>query len=141
MKLSDLDLDIPSTQSDVIKGTLIRGSVKNDRGKRQPHPAGVYFYKSVPSFEGIAIIDYKTMEKYDYQKIDILNNTFLDNMTAEELNSYIESIVLKNFIFNIKSLYHEICSEINFSNDVEPIIYNVVKNKSDEYNIILNKKN
>jgi len=92
MKLSDLDLDIPSTQSDVIKGTLIRGSVKNDRGKRQPHPAGVYFYKSVPSFEGIAIIDYKTMEKYDYQKIDILNNTFLDNMTAEELNSYIEII-------------------------------------------------
>lgn len=92
MKLSDLDVDIPSLESDAIKGDLVRSCVKNDRGELQLHPAGVYFYKSVPSFEMMAVIDYKHMEKKNYQKIDILNNTFLDDISKEEYDSYINKI-------------------------------------------------
>ena len=92
MKLSDLDLDIPSTQSDQIKNGLIRGSILNDRGDTQPHPAGVYFYKSIPSFDGLSIIDYKSMEEKEYQKIDILNNTYLDGINSDELNQFVSII-------------------------------------------------
>lgn len=92
MKFSDLDLDIPSKQSDSIKKDIVRGSVLNERGRLQPHPAGVYFYKSIPSFGGITLLDYKEMEYNDYQKIDILNNTYLNDITIEELNLYIDLI-------------------------------------------------
>ena len=56
-----------------------------------------------------------------------------------ELSSYIMSIVSKNFIFNINSLYWDICSEISFSDDIEPVIYSIIKNKSNYYDIILKK--
>lgn len=92
MKLSDLDLDIPSTQSENIRNGLVRGSVLNERGEFQPHPAGVYFYKSIPSYEGMAVLDYKIMEEKEYQKIDILNNTYLDDITADELAEFVEMI-------------------------------------------------
>lgn len=63
----------------------------------------------------------------------------------EELSSYIESIITKNFIFNINPLYYEICSQINFTDDIEPIIFNIIetksKSKSKYYDIVLNKKN
>ena len=58
---------------------------------------------------------------------------------VEELNSYIMSIVDKNYIFNINPLYWDICSEIDFSKDIEPIIYSIVKPKSKYYDIILKK--
>jgi insulysin len=58
----------------------------------------------------------------------------------EELSSYIESIVSKNFIFNINSLYLEICSQIDFKNDIVPIINSILNPKSKYYDIILNKK-
>jgi hypothetical protein len=92
VKLSDLDLDIPSLESNNIKKNLIRGCVINDRGDRQPHPAGVYFYKTVPSFNGVAVLDYKTMEKCEYQKIDILNNTYLDGITSQDLDIFVKLI-------------------------------------------------
>ena len=92
MKLSDLDLDIPSTQSDSIRNGLVRASVLNERGDFQPHPAGVYFYKTIPSFDGMAVLDYKKMEEKEYQKIDILNNTYLDNISSSELNEFVETI-------------------------------------------------
>ena len=92
MKLSDLDLDIPSNQSDNIRSGLIRGCVVNNRGELQPHPAGVYFYKSIPSYDKLSILDYKEMEEKTYQKIDILNNTHLDDITADELSEYITII-------------------------------------------------
>lgn len=92
MKFSDLDLDIPSMESDRIKKTLVRGSVLTDRGDYQPHPAGVYFYKAIPSFNGISLYDYKTMETNNYQKIDILNNTFLDGIGPREFDDYIKKI-------------------------------------------------
>lgn len=92
MKFSDLDLDIPSKQSDNIRNGVVRGSVLNDRGELQPHPAGVYFYKSIPSFDGIAVLDYKSMEAKEYQKIDVLNNTYLDDITPKELDQYIQLI-------------------------------------------------
>ena len=74
-------------------------------------------------------------------KIIELKKTFSDLM--EELSSYIESIITKNFIFNINSLYVEICSQIKFSDDIEPVIYDIVKlkSKSKYYDIVLNKKN
>jgi hypothetical protein len=92
MKFSDLDLDIPSKQSDNIRNTVIRGSVMTERGELRPHPAGVYFYKMIPSFDGRTVIDYKKMEEKEYQKIDILNNTYLDDVTEEELNQYVSII-------------------------------------------------
>jgi hypothetical protein len=58
----------------------------------------------------------------------------------EELSSYVESIITKNFIFNINSLYTEICSQINFKDDIKPVIFNIIKSKSKYYDIILNKK-
>lgn len=57
----------------------------------------------------------------------------------EEISHYINSIITKNFIFNINSLYWDICSEITFSNDIVPVIYNIVKNKSKCYDIIYDK--
>lgn len=89
MKLSDLDLDIPSTQSNNIRNGLVRASVLNDRGEFQPHPAGVYFYKAIPAYDGIAVLDYKKMEEKEYQKIDILNNTYLDNISSDELSEFV----------------------------------------------------
>ena len=59
----------------------------------------------------------------------------------EELTSYIESIVSKNFIFKMNLLYLEICSQINFTDDIEPIINSIVNSKSKHYDIVLNKKN
>lgn len=105
MKFSDLDLDIPSLTSTSIRTGLVRGSVLTDKGEYQPHPAGVYFYKSVPAFEGVALIDYKTMEKNNYQKIDILNNTYLDNITMEEFIHYITLIENESINWNDLWLY------------------------------------
>jgi DNA polymerase III alpha subunit len=98
MKLSDLDLDIPSTQSNNIKNSLPRASIINDKGDLQPHPAGVYFYKNIPSYDGISLLNYKDMESKEYQKIDILNNTYLDKIeSAQELEHYV-GIIEKNNI-------------------------------------------
>lgn len=92
MKFSDLDLDIPSLESNKIKKDIIRASVLTERNEYQIHPAGVYFYKSIPNYNGIGLIDYKGMEELDYQKIDILNNTFLDNIDISEFDTYIDKI-------------------------------------------------
>ena len=70
-------------------------------------------------------------------KLIDLKKNFSD--LVEELSSYIMSIVSKNFIFNINSLYWDICSEISFSDDIEPVIYSIIKNKSNYYDIILKK--
>ncbi len=59
----------------------------------------------------------------------------------DELSSYINAIVAKNFIFNINLIYWEICSEIDFTIDVEPVIYSILKNQTDVFDIILDKKN
>ena len=92
MKFSDLDLDIPAKKSDKIKNNLIRATILNEHGNLQPHPAGVYFYNSIPSFNEFTVLDYKEMEGKQFQKIDILNNSYLDDITSEELDGYIELI-------------------------------------------------
>ncbi len=92
MKFSDLDLDIPSMKSEAIRLHLDRASVKTEKGGYQPHPAGVYFYKAIPTFNRMAILDYKVMEENEYQKIDILNNTYLDNITNEEMIEFVDLI-------------------------------------------------
>lgn len=92
MKFSDLDLDIPAKESETIRKGLLRATVLNEKGEYQPHPAGVYFYKSVPSFDGLCVLDYKTMEKNHFQKIDILNNSYLDDISSTELDKYITKI-------------------------------------------------
>lgn len=96
MKFSDLDLDIPSNESNKIRNGLIRARVKSESGDYQPHPAGVYFYKNVPQFDNFSILDYKEMEKKNYQKIDILNNTYLDNISATDLKNYLDKIENEN---------------------------------------------
>ena len=81
------------------------------------------------------------MEKFKLlkeSKMIELKKPFSD--LIEELSSYIESIITKNFIFNVNSLYEEICSQIDFADDIEPVIFNIIKQKSKYYDIILNKK-
>ena len=92
MKFSDLDLDIPSKDSDVIRDGLTRATILNERGEYQPHPAGVYFYKSIPQYENLSVIDYKAMEDEHFQKIDILNNSYLDDITSDEMDIFVDNI-------------------------------------------------
>ena len=92
MKFSDLDLDIPAKESDIIREGLLRATVLNERGEYQPHPAGVYFYNNIPSYDGFSVLDYKTMEDNHFQKIDILNNSYLDDISSDELAEYIQII-------------------------------------------------
>lgn len=102
--------------------------------------------ESITNFNKFIIKDIKNNYEEYLEKFRLLKESKLIEFNkpfsdlVEEISSYIESIISKNLIFNINSLYKEICSEINFTDDIEPIIYNVVKNKSDDYNIILNKK-
>lgn len=58
---------------------------------------------------------------------------------SEELSSYVDSILNKNFIFNLNNLYIEICSTINFTKDIKPVIYYIIKPESKYFNIILKK--
>ena len=92
MKFSDLDLDIPAKESDIIREGLLRATVLNERGEYQPPPAGVYFYNNIPSYDGFSVLDYKTMEDNHFQKIDILNNSYLDDISSDELAEYIQII-------------------------------------------------
>ena len=89
MKYSDLDLDIPTSKSELIRNGLTKASILTEKGTYQNHPAGVYLYAAVPEFEGTAVIDYKTMEEKEYQKIDILNNSCLDGITNKEMIRFI----------------------------------------------------
>lgn len=100
MKLSDLDLDIPSMFSKEIKDNLIRGCIKNEKGISL-HPAGVYFYKSIPAFDGMSVIDYKDMESFEFQKIDILNNTFLDGIDFNDFNKFLNIIDLEDIDWSL----------------------------------------
>ena len=61
----------------------------------------------------------------------------------DEISVYIESIITKNFNFDLNKLYYDVCETIDFISDVEPIINNIIKNNSKHYEIILekNKKN
>lgn len=72
-------------------------------------------------------------------KINELLKPFSD--ITEELSSYLEAIISKNFIFDIKQLYIDICSQINFFDDIIKVINKIVIKKSKHYDIILNKKN
>jgi hypothetical protein len=104
IKFSDLDIDIPTSYSEKIRSGFVKAVVyNNERKEYQPHPAGIYFYKSVPSFDGMSVIDYKKMEKIGYQKIDILNNNYLDNLTDEEFFEFLEKI--DNEDINWEKLY------------------------------------
>lgn len=107
MKFSDLDLDIPAKESDTIRKGLLRATVLNEKGDYQPHPAGVYFYKSIPSFDGLSVLDYKTMEENHFQKIDILNNSYLDDITPDELNQYIQLIEAEDIEWDRLWKYNE----------------------------------
>ena len=58
---------------------------------------------------------------------------------SEELSSYIETIVTKNFIFDLNSLYYDVCFQLEFTKDIEPYIKKIIKSKSLYYNVILDK--
>ena len=101
--------------------------------------------ESIINFNKFMVKDIKTnydtySEKFKLLKksklIDLKKN--FSNLT-EELNAYLSSIVSKNFIFNINVLYWDICSEITFSDDIEPIIHQIIKPKSKYYDIIYEK--
>ncbi len=54
---------------------------------------------------------------------------------SEEINSYIETVISKFFIFDLNSLYYQICNNIDFKKDIEPIIMHITK--SNYHSIIL----
>lgn len=58
---------------------------------------------------------------------------------SDEINSYIEAIVSNLFIFDLNSLYLEVCEKIDFSRDVEPVILNIINGDSNCKDIILEK--
>lgn len=91
---SDLDIDIPSKKSEIIKQKLIKSSIIDKSIKK--HPVGVYLYKKVPHYMGWCVIDYKEMEHNNYQKIDILNNTFLDDLTNTQMTEALKLIEKEN---------------------------------------------
>ena len=102
---------------------------------------------SMINFNKFIMKDIKNNYDNYLEKFESLKNSELINLKkpysdlSDEISSYIESIISKNFIFNINQLYLDVCSEINFENDVLPVIYNIVKNKSKYHDIILEKKN
>lgn len=103
--------------------------------------------ESVGNFCKFIIKDIKNNRNEYIEKFKLLKESKMIELKKpfsdliEELSSYIESIITKNFIFNVNSLYEEICSQIDFTDDIEPIIFDIVKVKSKYYDIILNKKN
>jgi len=103
--------------------------------------------ESIGNFCKFIIKDIKTNHDEYIEKFKLLKESKIIELKKpfsaliEELTSYVESIITKNFIFNINLLYIEICSQINFTDDIEPFIYDIVKSKSKYYDIILNKKN
>ena len=58
----------------------------------------------------------------------------------QETSSYINSIVNKEFIFNINKLKYKICKKIKFE-EVLVVLKNFLNDKSKKYNIILDSKN
>ena len=59
----------------------------------------------------------------------------------DEINSYIESILTNIFIFDLNNLYLEVCKDIDFSQDIEPIIIHIINNDTNHKDIVLNKNN
>ncbi len=74
-------------------------------------------------------------------KLIEFNKPFSD--LAEEINIYIEAIISNIFDFNLNKLFYDVCKDIDFSKDIEPIISMINNSDSKNYNIILekNKKN
>ncbi len=70
-------------------------------------------------------------------KIIEYNKPFGD--MGEEVNNYIESIITKNFDFDLNKLYVNICKKINWENDIEPIITYITNKNTKSYSMILNK--
>ena len=90
-KFSDLDIDIPSNLSEKIKKGLIKASIHKN-GRFQPHPAGVYFYRNIPSYNEYSLLDYKEMEQHGIQKIDFLNNSVLDEISPDQFPKLLDKI-------------------------------------------------
>jgi insulysin len=101
--------------------------------------------ESIINFNKFIIKDLKTNYDGYLEKFRLLKESKLIDFKkffsdlSEELSSYVMSIVSKNFIFNINTLYQDICSKITFSEDVEPIIYTIINKNSKYFDIILKK--
>ena len=114
---------------------LIQSSYSIERISESIENFCKYIVKDIKNNYDMYVEKFKSLKE---SKIIDLKKTFSD--LTEELNSYIESIITKNFIFNINVLCVEICSQINFADDIEHVIYNIAKSTSKYYDIILNKK-
>lgn len=115
---------------------LVQSSYSTERINSSINNFSKFILKDMKNNRDEYIEKFKLLKK---SKLIDLKKPFSD--IVEELSSYVDSIVSKNFIFDINSLYEEICDQIDFSTDIEPIIYNIVNPKSKYYDIILNKKN
>lgn len=114
---------------------LIQSSYSIERISESISNFSKFIIKDIKNNYGEYLEKFKSLKE---SKIIDLKKPFSD--LIEELSSYIESIITKNFIFNINSLYIEICSQINFKDDIEPVIYEITKSKIKHYDIILKKK-
>jgi insulysin len=115
---------------------LVQSSYSIDRISESINNFNKFLIKDIKNNYGEYLEKFRLLKE---SKLIEFKKTFSD--LIEELSSYIESIISKNFIFNLNSLYYDICKQINFENDIEPLIQNIVKKKLIYYDIILNKKN
>lgn len=113
---------------------LIQSSYTVDRIFESLNNFSKFISKDIKNNHSSYLEKFKILKK---SKMIELKKPFTD--IVEELSSYIESIVSKNFIFDINELYLDICSKIDFTNDIEPIIYKITKKNSEYYDIVLKK--
>jgi insulysin len=92
-----------------------------------------FIYKDIKNNNDSYLEKFKLLKK---SKLLEFEKNFSD--FSEEINSYIETIVSKFFIFDLNSLYYEICNSIDFNKDIKPTIINITK--SNYHSIILDSK-
>jgi insulysin len=106
-------------------------------------------YSSLENFNEFISLDLKNNYESYTEKFRLIKESKMLEFAKpfsdllDEINSYIESIISNIFVFDLNSLYLEVCEDIEFSRDIEPIILKIIKNDSDHKDIILdkNKKN
>lgn len=102
--------------------------------------------ESIKNFSKLLFKDLKKNNKEYREKFRLLKESKIIDLKKpfadfeDETNSYIGAILGENFEFNISSLYLEICEEINF-NDVQKVILNIINDKSNHFDIVLDKNN
>jgi len=80
--LFDIDIDVPSNTNKASVG--VRAAIHKD-DQITPHPCG-YYLMDVPvdPHTGLCAVDYETMERLGFQKLDLLSNRVYDGIQSKE---------------------------------------------------------